>query len=212
MDVPFTAKVFKGGIVLSKVIVSVLLLVYAYRNLYTSFLAKNPSAFLSESIIYGLATGIPVLMILLIRGIDIGTSAALSFAAFMTFFFLNVIMEFSGQNAINQGGDTTLTDTQKAQLEQVKKFEQGNLFKGSVFIIILALVTLALFNQDTGPGLRYIFFESVIIGLAAIIPSYIQAKNRDSKNPFNRTMFFHFGFFTLGHVILQLGGIYTLKN
>lgn len=206
-----TSQVFKGGIVLSKVVVSVLLLVYAYRNLYTSFVTKNPAGFLSESILYGVATGIPVLMVLLIRGIDFGTSAAISFAAFMTFFFLNVIMEFSGQNALDQG-DTSLSTEQKKQLETVKKFEQGNVFKGSILIIGLLLVTLALFNQDTGPGLRYIFFESLIIGAAAVIPSYVQAKNRDSKNPFNRTMLYHFGLFTLGHIVLQLGGIYTLKN
>ncbi len=205
------ASVFKGGIVLSKLVVTVLLLVYAYRNLYTSFVTKNPAGFLSESILYGAATAIPFFIVLLIRQVSFGTSAGFAFAAFMTFFFLNVIMEFSGQNAINQG-DTTLTDEQKEQLKKVKDFEQGNIFKGSVLILGLVLIILALFNQDTGPGFHYVFFESLIIGFAAVLPSYVQAKNRGSVNPFNRTMLFHFVLFTIGHFILQLGGFYTLKN
>ena len=212
MEAPLTAKVFKGGIVLSKLVVIVLLLIYAYRNLYTSFVVSNPAAFLSESIMYGGATGIPVLIILLIRGNGLGISSTWALTAFMTFFFLNVIMELSGQNALNQSGDTTLTSDQQKQLQQVTNLEQGNVFKGSVLLLGLVLVTMALLNQDTGPGIRYVIFESFIIGLAATVPSFFQAKDRGVDKPFNRTMIFHFLLFAIGHLIFQLGGFYTLKN
>ena len=186
--------VFKGTLVLSKVILISLLLVYSYRNVYTEFIVANPKKFLNESIILGAITSIPMTMLLLVRYGGFTIPLGIAVVTFMSFFFTNVIMEMSGQNAITYSDLGT----------------ELPVFKKSLSALAIPLVAMAYFIFDTGPGLGIVLFESVIFGIAGTIPAVIASKNRGKPLSTNNIMG-HFLLFGFSQFILQLGGFYTYK-
>ena len=131
--------------------------------------------------------------------------------AFMSFFFINVLMEISGQNLINNSDATSLTDVQKTQLGHINIIKQLDVFKGSVFVVSVILITLALLNRDMGPGVSILLFESILFGVTGILPGIYLSKNRGQK-PNNNTLIKHFVLFAFIHIICQLGGLYTYNK
>ena len=171
----------------------------------------NPKNFLSESILLGAMTSLPVLMLLLIRYGTMGLSLGVALATFMSFFFINVIMEMSGQNAINHSDPKTLSDKAQEQLKKIDAVTQLTVFKGALIVMAIILVVMAFFTFDTGPGLGFILFESVIFGLAGSIPAVVASKNRGTPLNTNNIIVNHFLLFGFAHFIFQLGGFYTYK-
>jgi len=201
--------VFKGSLVSSKVIFVALLIFFSYKNTYTQFISKSPREFITESMTIGGSMAIPVSLALLVRGYEKSQIAILATTAFATFFFLNVIMEMSGQNEINHA--PKLSDDQKKQMDIVDSVKQLSLFKGSVIILGLILIALSFTVRDTGPGVSIILMESIIVGVCATFPAIMQSKNRQKRLNTSTIITTYFIPFAIGHLVLQLGGMYTFK-
>ena len=204
-------KVFQKGFIISKISLVTILLVYAYKNLYINFISKEPKKFLNESLLLGSTVSSSILLILLFRSASTNFSMNVALTAFMSFFFINVLMEISGQNLINNSDATSLTDVQKTQLGHINIIKQLDVFKGSVFVVSVILITLALLNRDMGPGVSILLFESILFGVAGILPGIYLSKNRGQK-PNNNTLIKHFVLFAFIHIICQLGGLYTYNK
>jgi hypothetical protein len=204
-------KVFQRGFIISKISLITILLVYAYKNLYINFISKEPKKFLNESLLLGSTLSSSLLVILFFRNASTSFSLNVALISFMTFFFINVLMEISGQNLINNSDTKSLTDVQKTQLGHINIIKQLDVFKGSVFVLGIILISLALLNRDMGPGLSILLFESVLFGVVGLIPGIYLSKNRGQKVN-NNVLVKHFVLFAFVHIICQLGGLYTYDN
>ena len=201
--------VFVGGLVLSKVVLITILIVFAYRNTYTTFIQKHPRQFLNESMLLGGSTAVPVALAMIVRGYPMGNVASYGIAAFSTFFFVNVLLELSMQNKIAHQ-KSTLTETEQAQASAISSVKQLAFFEGAVFIVCALMLALAYAVRDTGPGPGVILIESIVVGLSAMIPAVVGDRNRNV--PVNlKGALSYFVPFAVIHVILQLGGVYRFK-
>lgn len=195
---PTKEGVFEAGVIGGKLIMVVLLLIFAFMNHDASFIAKKPAEFLGEAIAIGVGTAIPVMFIGFRRGNSIGNIASAAFIGFLVFFIYHVLMEFAGQNN---------TERQTSGTEK-KVFLPVTL---AAFAISIILMYLAFVVRKFDMCLSESLIESLVFGLFNAIPFVYIDYNRGGANigRLVLTFFKYFFAFFFGCMLLQAGGFWS---
>jgi len=195
---PTKEGVFEAGVIGGKLIMVVLLLIFAFMNHDASFIAKKPAEFLGEAIAIGVGTAIPVMFIGFRRGNSIGNVASAAFIGFLVFFIYHVLMEFAGQN----------DHTKEKSGTEKKVFLPVTI---AAFAIGLVLLYLALVVRKFDMCLSEALLESLVFGLFNAIPFVYIDYNRGGANigKLILTFFKYFFAFFFGCMLLQAGGFWS---
>jgi len=192
--------VFEGGVVGGKIIVMLLLIVFAFMNHDVDFIKNHPSEFLGEAIVVGLGTTIPVLFIGFRRGNPVGSVMSAGFIGFLVFFIFHILMEFAGQNA--KVASSKLVAEEKAIFWPVVI---------SVLLISLILGVIAFQVRKFDMCISESILESVVFGLFNASPFLWIEYNRGERNIGNLIVAFlkYFFAFFIGCMVLQAGGFWS---
>ena len=201
--VPTKEQIFEGGVIAGKLLVMILLVVFAFMNYNTAFVCKKPQEFLGEAIAVGVGTAIPVIFIGLRRGASIGSVSSAAFIGFLVFFIFHILMEFSGHNEQNRTGAL------KQKLEtQEKTLFIPTLVIGGVIALILGFIAFKVQKFDM--CFSEAMLEATIFGLFNAIPLVWMEYNR-GETPLELTIAFFKYFFAFGAgcMVLQAGGFWS---
>jgi hypothetical protein len=195
-------RVFVAGILGSKITVIILLLIFSFVNAEVSFVKEKPRMFVFESTVVGLSAGVPFTYIALNRGVDLGRAVLLGVAAFIIFFLFHVGMEFSGEN------HAMIDESRQGVTEKVFRFRGTKWIIGA---IVVYMILLALVVRDVSIGVNTMLKEALLMATCGALPTIMIARNRDEKDGKKIAVdfFTYFGAFFVGHVALQMGGVYT---
>jgi hypothetical protein len=195
-------RVFVAGILGSKITVIILLLIFSFVNAEVSFVKEKPRMFVFESTVVGLSAGVPFTYIALNRGVDLGRAVLLGVAAFIIFFLFHVGMEFSGEN------HAMIDESKQGVTEKVFRFRGTKWIIGA---IVVYMILLALVVRDVSIGVNTMLKEALLMATCGALPTIMIARNRDEKDGKKIAVdfFTYFGAFFVGHVALQMGGVYT---
>ena len=193
-------KVFEGGVILGKITVILMLIYFAFKNGYVKDVSKAPDYFILESFLIGIGTAIPVIFIGLRRGNGFGSVMSAAFIALLVFFIFNVLMEFSGQNALKAPKE--LQEEEEALFLPV-------LISASVIGVVL--LAIALMVQKFDMCMSEALLESIVFGFFNAVPAVYIAYNRGEKNIGELILNFlkFFFLFMIGCLILQSGGFWS---
>ena len=195
-------QVFTAGLLGSKIVIVILLLIYSITNTNISFVKTKPRMFLFESVVVGLSAAVPFVYIALNRGVDFGRAILLGVAAFLLFFLFHVGMEFSGEN------QAIIDDSKQGIFEKVFKIRGTKLIVGA---IVAYMILLALVVHDLSVGVNTMMKEALLLATCGALPTIMIARDRNEKDgkKIAFDFFTFFGVFFAGHVALQLGGVYA---
>jgi hypothetical protein len=195
-------QVFVAGILGSKITVIILLLIFSFVNAEVSFVKEKPRMFVFESTVVGLSAGVPFTYIALNRGVELGRAVLLGVAAFIIFFLFHVGMEFSGEN------HAMIDESKQGVTEKVFRFRGTKWIIGA---IVVYMILLALVVRDVSIGVNTMLKEALLMATCGALPTIMIARNRDEKDGKKIAVdfFTYFGAFFVGHVALQMGGVYT---
>ena len=195
-------RIFTMGIVGSKIIVIILLLIFSFMNTEVSFVKEKPRMFVFESAVVGMSAAVPFTYIALNRGVELGRAILLGVAAFLVFFLFHVGMEFSGENK------AIIDENDQGVIENVFHFKGTKWIIGA---IVVYMILLALVVRDVNIGVNTMLKEALLLATCGALPTIMIARNRDEKNGKKIAVdfFTYFGTFFAGHVALQMGGVYT---
>jgi hypothetical protein len=195
-------RVFVAGILGSKITVIILLLIFSFVNAEVSFVKEKPRMFVFESTVVGLSAGVPFTYIALNRGVELGRAVLLGVAAFIIFFLFHVGMEFSGEN------HAMIDESRQGVTEKVFRFRGTKWIIGA---IVVYMILLALVVRDVSIGVNTMLKEALLMATCGALPTIMIARNRDEKDGKKIAVdfFTYFGAFFVGHVALQMGGVYT---
>lgn len=206
---------FEYGVLVSKFIVIVTLLVVSFINTNIDFIAKEPQKFLGESIMVGATSAIAVAVIGINRSTSRDTIFNAMLLAFLVFFIFHILMEFSGMNGLMQIDTSTLSDQQKA--ERYKIEDNINITTktvGSVFAIVgVAMLYMAsqVWDLKNFKSSKYKYLlELVSFGLLSAAPAYFIDINRGNKSSDAKSSFFKMLIlYSGGYMALQTGGFFS---
>jgi len=195
---PTKEGIFEAGVVGGKLIMVILLLVFAFMNHDASFIAKKPAEFLGEAIAIGVGTAIPVIFIAIRRGNSIGKAASAAFLGFLIFFIYHVLMEFAGQN----------DHTKEKSNTEKKVFLPVTI---AALVIMAVLTYLAFVVRKFDMCFSEALLESLVFGLFNAIPFVYIEYNREGANigKLILTFFKYFFAFFFGCMMLQAGGFWS---
>jgi len=201
--IPTKEEIFEGGVIAGKLLVMILLVVFAFMNYNTAFICRKPKEFIGEAIAVGVGTAIPVIFIGLRRGASIGSVSSAAFIGFLVFFIFHVLMEFSGKNETKRSGEL------KRKLDN----EEAVLFWPTVAIggvIALVLGFIAFKVQKFDMCFSEAMLEAAVFGLFNTIPLiWIEYNRGDSPLELTLAFFKYFFAFGAGCMILQAGGFWS---
>jgi len=193
----FEKKLFKSGIIFSKVGFLFLLLVLTFVNTHTSYIAKKPRAFMLNNIVLPLTAGAATWFIAWNRSSEAFTKV---FITFLFLFFLQVCREMSGYYAFT-GND----DSEEKQISGKNLIIAGSII--SVISILLFVLSMYI-NQvipnkmKVGFGIETLVFV-VLMTFGEQFTTVTHGGKLISKDLFI-TILLMFG----THVVLQKGGFY----
>lgn len=218
LDSDRSAHIFEYGVIASKLILLITLLVVSFVNADVEFISEYPKEFLGEAIVVGGTTAIATAVIGLGRFASKATILNAMFIAFLVFFIFHILMEFSGMNYEESEHESNLSDEDKAkQKEKVKNVQITSYVTGIVLsLIALTMVPLALrvwdfenFGVNQYATSKYLI-EMVSFGFLSGIPIYMISKNRGASDKaawkHSGSIMGSFGLLYLG---LQAGGFYS---
>lgn len=202
-----SAKGFDAILLVTKLVVVVTLLALSYVNTNTEFIQKEPKKFLNECIIIGAAAALSIFIIFLSRagmGHLLG-GLSISFTAFLLFFVLNLLSEYSGLNQVMSSPDKA-DEKVKGQFDKYKK---QALIAGAVIGGLLLFLAVIVRSGEPPFTWGQIFMEGLLFGSINAGAMTYAAKNRGDSDKKIGTMFAAstvglFGF----HLLLQGGGFY----
>ncbi len=218
LDKHKSAHIFEYGVIASKVILLITLLVVSFVNADTMFISEHPKDFLAEAITVGgttaLATGI----------IGAGRFASKEvvlnaiFIAFLIFFIFHILMEFSGMNAIPKEENTNMTDEEKAKQAKIAKNVKITSYVTGTVVSMIALMMIPLairvwdfknFGVNKYATTKYLI-EMASFGFLSGLPVYLIDKDRGSstKEAWKHSIFIMGGFGVL-YTGLQAGGFFS---
>lgn len=184
-------KVFTYGGLASKLVILIVLLALAYRNVDTEFVSKNPRFFMTESILTGLAISLPLFLVLHNRGIGFINTLSPLIVSFLLFFVYNVLLEISGQN------EASFVDSNK-------------LLKYAAVTSMVVLLLISLVMHDFTPSFGIIAMETIFTACMGAIVEFWKARNRGHDfGDAGKKFLFYFGMFAGFHLVLQFGGVFT---
>jgi hypothetical protein len=197
---PSKETIFEGGVIAGKLVVMILLVVFAFMNHETSFVCKSPQYFLGEAIAVGLGTAIPVIFIGIRRGNSIGNISSAAFIGFLVFFIFHILMEFSGEN--EKESSAKLKSQQKAIFWPVIAISVA---LGLVLLVLAAKILK--FDMCLSEAL----LEAAVFGLFNTVPLIWIEYDRGESSPGMLTVSFlkYFFAFSIGCLILQAGGFWS---
>lgn len=219
---------FEYGVLASKFILLITLLVVSFVNANGIFIGEHPREFLTEAVTVGGTTALATAVIGISRFADTATILNAMFIAFLVFFIFHVLMEFSGMNLEEsrvepkEPDNPNLTEEDKAKLKEKQEKEKHNLYwastvaYGAIALITVIIFPLAIrvwdfknFTKNKSIAGKYLF-EMASFGLLSGAPIYMIDKNRNATN---EAALMHsgkvMGIFSILYLGLQSGGFFS---
>ncbi len=205
-------KVFTNVVIGGKLVFVIALIILALINGHKEYVQANPRLFMTDAVITGVAGALAGALLCLTRGRQ-DLLAQHAFIGILFFFVYHVCREFAGYFALTSD---TLNKTQ-GEAKQARVFGSKP-FKIFVGVVAGLIVLLALATRDTdidyskgplsglsAPGA----FTAELVAATALLfaGEAIVLKNHDELD-MSKTVE-SIGMFSIGHVLLQLGGFYT---
>lgn len=194
---------FTKSVVAGKLLFTLLLLVFSIVNGYKDYVQENPRLFITDSTITAVSGAIVAVYMCLNRNRpDVLLQHA--FVAGLFFFVFHVCREFSGYFAFTTDGGLNKTQNMS---------KQERFFKSKPFLILLGILTLvftmiAFTIRDSPNNSLKFLVETLIVASIFTASDSIVLKNHDvlTSHKIAET----FVLFSLGHILLQYGGFYSV--
>lgn len=206
---------FEHGVLISKFIVLIVLLVVSFVNANVEFIAKEPQKFLGEAMLVGTTTAAATAFIGATRVANWSTILNAMLLAFLIFFIFHILMEFSGMNGLMVVDDTTLTNEQRAERALIESnIKMTAQVVGSVFVLIgTGMMYMAYhvwdFKNFRAAKLSYLW-EALIFAAFSAMPSYVIDTNRGYKSAeAGMNLAKMMGMYGSGYLMLQAGGFFS---
>lgn len=206
---------FEHGVLISKFIVLVVLLVVSFVNANVEFIAKEPQKFLGEAMLVGTTTAVATAVIGLTRLASWSTILNAMLLAFMVFFIFHILMEFSGMNGLMVVDETTLTEEQRAERALIESnIKITAQVVGSVFALIgtgmlYMVYQVRDFKNFRTAKLSYLW-EALIFAALSAMPSYLIDTNRGYKSDeAGLNLSKMVAMYGSGYLMLQAGGFFS---
>jgi len=204
---------FERGILVSKFLFIILLIILAFINIDVSYIFKNPRNFLTESMMSGLFAIIPVIFIATNRGLKLGNMINAILITFLFFFLFNVLMEFGGLNSyFNTTNEEKESDANKKKV--IKAVESQVWLWVIALLVCLVLAYLAYLEYDfkifkNSDKFNWFLFvvEMAVFSYFNTLPQVLITRNRHSNMPFS--FFTTYAMFMIVYIVLQSGGFFT---
>jgi hypothetical protein len=197
---------FEAGIIGSKAIIFLLLIILSFVNAYTKFISEKPRYFLGETVLVGSLAAISILFVSLVRGVPGVQTANLTLIAGMVFMLFHLFMELSGFNQV-------AVDPSKAS-KKAKK--QQAVFKSKPTLIILGIVGLIMLAlsavvRDTSVPIGQLVLEGLVFSFLNAVPVIMISRDRGEKKNVKilKDFAIMMGMFFGLHLVLQFGGFYS---
>jgi len=206
---------FEYGVLGSKFIILITLLVVSFVNSNVEFIAKEPQKFLGEAIMIGGTSAIATVVIGVTRMANRDTILNAMLLAFMIFFIFHILMEFSGMNGLIVIDNTTLTDEQRVERATIESnIDITSKVVGSVFAIVgitMLYMTSQVWDFKNWKSSKHKYMLEVLtFGLLSAVPAYIIDINRgNSEHIATITLVKMLGLYSGGYFMLQAGGFFS---
>ena len=198
-----TRALFENGVITSKVVFVLVLLIMAFVNAKSDYVDKNTKLFMANNMVVSGTAALSVLYIALNRGS--GDVFNKVFIIFLFIFFFQVCRELSGYYGFI--GEEEQTEKEKAQMSRPAMITGGVIgVVGVVFFIGLSLWIWQKPPMSTSSFVLETFIVSCILALGETFVTYTHGK----KNTVHliKTTGISFISCVILHVVLQYGGFY----
>jgi uncharacterized membrane protein YhaH (DUF805 family) len=196
---------FENGVIVSKVVFLILLIILGFINADISFVSKNPRDFLTETFLTALLAALPTILMAYNRGAKTEDIISATFITFFFFFLFNTLMEFAGLNGYLNGYDSD-NEVQKGRIEQI----ESQWWIWLIIVLVgLVMIYLAIITHDFPKRMLWtiLLTELAVFSILNTIPQSIIAYNRGTNVAF--ATFLSLLFYIVVYVILQSGGFFT---
>lgn len=226
-------KSFEKNLMIIKAVLLLMLIImsiyYPLKFKSTGIIKTKPWLLFFESIVFGLCTIVPFIMLVLLRNNKYNAKDIFKFCIllFIIFFIINYLLELSGfyeysfskpEPTIKPVCEQNYTDTEK--MLQSLDFSLRVIFYLVIGVVILMIFIAIFFIHDSdlqynkfkGKKRWFVFFiESLLFGAMSAVPIYFIAKNRESLDPKKTSgEFLIITFkFMLINMALQFSGFYN---
>jgi len=206
---------FDQALLISKFILLITLLIFAFTNVNVEFISTNPRAFLDSGALVGGTAALASAIIAGSRLASVSTILNAALVTFLLFFVIHLLMELSGLYGQMPVNESTLTDAQKAQrAETAKNIQITTGITGSIVAIVaLAMIPICWrvggFKNLKANRWQYLLELFAFSVLTAIPTMNIHTKHGGTiRSATVRTLLMAGGFGGL-YIGLQAGGFFN---
>jgi hypothetical protein len=206
---------FDQALLISKFILLITLLIFAFTNKNVEFISTNPRAFLDSGALVGGTAALASAIIAGSRFASVSTILNAALVTFLLFFVIHLLMELSGLYGQMPVNESTLTDAQKAQrAETAKNIQITTGITGSIVAIVaLAMIPICWrvggFKNLKANRWQYLLELFAFSVLTAIPTMNIHTKHGGTiRSATVRTLLMAGGFGGL-YIGLQAGGFFN---